>query len=79
LQKQTEPNDRSLEVGAQQYACYGFWIPSGWVDSVLYNSDKSISLKMDPKRKLYKYGDNYFCWTNGESNQNIVAFELDHS
>jgi hypothetical protein len=82
LERQTEPNDRYLGVGVTlsgiTYADYGLWTPTGWVNAVLYNSDKSISLKADPRRKLYEY-DDYVCWTNGESNQNILAFELDRS
>lgn len=76
LDRQTDPNDRYLGVGYHSYACYGLWVPNGWVDAVLYNADKTISLKSDPKRKLYKYGDNYVCWSDGESNQNILSFEL---
>ncbi len=76
LEKATEPNDRYLGVGANSYACYGLWTPTGWVDAVLYNNDKTISLKSDPKRKLYIYGDNYVCWSDGESNQSILVFEM---
>ncbi|HLL41989.1 MAG TPA: hypothetical protein VK369_02570 [Segetibacter sp.] len=83
LQKQTAPTyDRYLGIGVTlsgiTYADYGLWTITGWTKAVLYNSDKSISLKEDPRRKLYEY-NGYVCWTNGESNQNILAFELDRS
>lgn len=77
LKKDTTPSDRYLGVGANDYACYGLWIPTGWVNAVIYNGDHTISLKEDPKRKLYKYGNDWVCWSKGEDNQNILRFEFD--
>ncbi|CAA9484457.1 MAG: hypothetical protein AVDCRST_MAG96-1183 [uncultured Segetibacter sp.] len=82
LERYTYPNNRYLGLYRSEgvdYADYGLWTITGWVNAVLYNSDKSISLKADPRRKLYKYDDNYLAWTTGESNQNILALELDRS
>jgi hypothetical protein len=81
LARQTTPQDRYLAVypfAGVDYATYGLWIGRNkyYVHAILYNSDKSISLKEDPRRKLYKYDDYYLAWSNGESNQNILAFEL---
>ena len=71
LRKDTSPNDRFLGLGWHGYACWG--LAGGWNDAVIYNSDQTISLKSDPKRKLYIYGA-WVCWSEGESNQNILRF-----
>jgi hypothetical protein len=77
LRKATTPNDRYLGLGWNGYACWGLWTPTGWVNPVVYNSDHTISLKEDPKRKLYgPYGNDWVCWTGGEDNQNILRCEM---
>lgn len=77
LQKETTPNDRYLGVGYQNQACYGLWTPTGWVNAISYNPiDHTICLKSDAKRKLYM-DNNKVCWSNGEDNQNILAFEME--
>lgn len=77
LAKQTTPNDRYLGVGASDCACYGLWIPTGWVDALVYdkNGDKIIYLESDQQRKLY-YDGTYVKWSKGEKNQNILSMEL---
>jgi hypothetical protein len=75
LRKDTSPNDRYLGLGWNSYACWG--LTGGWNDAVIFNKDKTISLKSDPKRKLYKYGNNWVCWSADEDNQNILRFEFE--
>lgn len=75
LRKDTNPAYRYLGVGYNSYATWG--VTGGWNDAVVYNSDHTISLKSDPKRKLYKYGNDWVCWSKGEDNQNILRFEFE--
>ncbi|HUY99088.1 MAG TPA: hypothetical protein VMU89_01965 [Thermomicrobiaceae bacterium] len=70
------PGYRYLGLGANSYACWG--IAGGWTDAIVYNPDHTLSLKSDPKRKLYgPYGNDWVCWSNGEDNQNILRCELE--
>lgn len=80
LEKETTPDDRYLGLADQGYAGWG--LKGGWRNSVLFNSDGSISLKEDTRRKLYgpiaKLTSNYVAFTEaGESNQNILKFEME--
>jgi len=76
LRKETTPNDRFLGLGWNSYACWG--LTGGWNDAVVYNKeDHTISLKSDPKRRLYRYGNDWVCWSTGENNQNILRFEFE--
>ncbi|MDC0667925.1 hypothetical protein [Nannocystis radixulma] len=80
LEKDTTPNDRYLGLADQDYAGWG--LKGGWRNPVLFNSDGSISLKDDPRRKLYgpvsKITANYVAFTEaGDNNQNILRFEME--
>lgn len=76
LRKETSPNDRFLGLGWNGYATWG--LTGGWNDPIIYNSDHTISLKTDPKRKLYgPYGNDWVCWSGGEDNQNLLRCELE--
>jgi hypothetical protein len=74
LRKTTSPNDRFLGLGWHGYACWS--LAGGWNDAIIYNADHTISLKSDPSRKLSLCGNNWICWSEGESNQNILRFEF---
>jgi hypothetical protein len=73
LRKSTSPNDRFLGLGWHGYAC---WVLAGWNDAVIYNADHTISLKSEPSRKLCLYGNNWVCWSEGESSRHILRFEF---
>ncbi len=76
LEKETSPNDRYLGLGWNGYATWG--LTGGWNDPIVYNADHTISLKTDPKRKLYgPYGNQWVAWSGGEDNQNILRCELE--
>lgn len=77
LRKDTTPTDRFLGLADYSYAGWG--LIGGWRDPVVYNEDTSISLKSDPKRRLYVYekgGTNWLCWSDDATNKAIVGVEL---
>ena len=81
LEKDTDPNDRYLGVGTSSAACWGLWTPTGWINPIVYNPDRTISLKEDPRRKLYGpyrlLGSDWAYWSEpGDNNQNILRFEM---
>jgi hypothetical protein len=75
LRKDAVPGDRYLGLGWNSYACWG--LTGGWNDAVIYNDDKSVSLKIDPKRKLCKYGNDWIRWSEDNNNANILTLELE--
>jgi hypothetical protein len=64
LSKETSgsPGGRYLGEGSSGYADWG--LGGGYYAPVLYNKDLTISLKSDPKRKLYLVGDNEVRWSD---------------
>ncbi|MBI1686157.1 PI-PLC domain-containing protein [Caulobacter hibisci] len=70
-----EENDRWLGEGRNNYAGWG--LGSTWYAPVLYNDDKSISLKSAPDRHLRgPDSDGYLYWSADDSATDILTFEL---
>lgn len=85
LDKQTSPTDRYLGVSDLGYGSWGLK-GANYREPVIYNRDKSISLKSATSRKLYGpyhrpgiiNDTDWICWTGkDDNNQNILGFEME--
>jgi hypothetical protein len=79
LAKSTTPADRFLGVAERGYAGWSLQGTS-WVNAVDYQTDHSIAIKGDTKRRLYgpyeTLGSQYVCWSEDDTNDNILRCEM---
>lgn len=72
LQKDTDGGELYMGEGNAGVACWSTWV--GWRRAVLLNTDGTVSLNADPKRKLYLsggLGETFsVSWSDGDPNNN---------